>query len=270
MLETERKTIQEAHTVDAALARGVLFGSLALGLQVPSQEILRRLLGPEGKRTILRASTLLDSDRAAEDAIEPAAVRFAAGRYAGLTELAARHQQIFGHTARGLVCPLETEYGMEGLFRQPQELADISGYFLAFGLRPRIQMNERVDHVACECEFMDFLSRKEAYAMARGDQEMIETTRKAYRGFLRDHLGRFGRSFTARMIREDGDGFLGALASLLRALLASESARLSVPAGREFLELRSTAPDQVPMACGTPVPDAPAGEDGPSCEGCPS
>ncbi len=261
--------IQEDQTVDHALARGVLFGSLALGLQPPTEEALKRLLGAEGRDVILEAARLLDSSRAKEDAIAPSAARLADHQDLALADLSARHQDLFGHTARGPVSPFETEYGIEGLFRQPQELADIAGYIRAFGLRPRIDMSERVDHVVCECEFMDFLSRKEAYAMAKEDPEMVENTRKAYRSFLRDHLGRFGRSFAARLVQADGDGFLGSLGSLFGATLGSEAARVNIPAGREFLELRSTEPDGVPMACGTPG-DGPATEGGADCGDCPS
>ena len=58
----------------------------------------------------------------------------------------------------------ETEYGAGAAFRQPQELADIAGTCLAFDLEPPEGGDERVDHAACECEFMGFLARKEAFA----------------------------------------------------------------------------------------------------------
>lgn len=258
---------EEDRTVDACLARSVLYGALALGFRSPAGESRQRLLSPEGRSVIRRAGGFLGSATGGADLMA------AAERLAGLDAenpeaLRARYQRIFGHTARGLVCPFETEYGVQGLFRQPQELADISGYYLAFGLRPRTGAGERGDHAACECEFLDFLNRKEAVALEKGDVPMVQETRKAVRGFLRDHLGRFGRAFAARLLKVDPDGHYGALATLLHALLASEAGRLDLPVGREVLELRSSAPDQVPMACGRPEPGGDASAVA-GCEGCP-
>ncbi|MCZ6779926.1 MAG: molecular chaperone TorD family protein [Acidobacteria bacterium] len=254
--------------VDACLARGVLYGALALGLRPPTGESRKRLLSARAGSVLRRAATLVDPDPGGRD-LTAAAERLAGLQAEDLEALQILYQRVFGHTARGLVCPFETEYGVQGLFRQPQELADISGYYLAFGLRPRSGAGERGDHAACECEFMDFLNRKEAYALEQGDGPMSETTRKAYRGFVRDHLGRFGRVFAGRLMRADSNGLFGALGALLHALLGLEAARLELPVGREMLELRSTAPDRVPMACGGGEDAGDTSEEN-GCEGCPT
>ena len=171
-----------------------------------------------------------------------------------------RHSQLFGHTARGPVCPFETEYGTDALFRQPQELADIAGYYAAFGLKPRGEDGERVDHVSCECEFFGFLRRKEAFALtpeaepnvsSESRLEMLDTTRKASRSFFKDHLGRFGTAFGLRLSSEDKGGAFGLQADVLVTLLQMESERLGVALGAATLDLRSTAEDEVPMGCGS-------------------
>ena len=261
-------SVATSREVDACLARGVLYGALALGLRPPTGESRKRLLSARAGRVLRRAATLVDPDPGRGD-LTAAAERLAGSQAEDLEALQILYQRVFGHTARGLVCPFETEYGVQGLFRQPQELADISGYYLAFGLRPRSGAGERGDHAACECEFMDFLNRKEAYALEQGDGPMSEETRKAYRSFLRDHLGRFGRVFAGRLMRADSDGLFGALGALLHALLGLEAARLELPVGREMLELRSTAPDRVPMACGGGEDAGDASEEN-GCEGCPT
>jgi TorA maturation chaperone TorD len=246
----------------------VLYGALALGLRSPTEKSRERLLSARAGSVLRGAANLIDSGAKGGD-LMAAVERLTGSQAEDLEALRILYQRVFGHTARGLVCPFETEYGVQGLFRQPQELADISGYYLAFGLRPRTSAGERGDHAACECEFMDFLNRKEAYALEQGDGPMSEETRKAYRGFVRDHLGRFGRVFAGRLMRADSDGLFGALGALLHALLGLEAARLELPAGREMLELRSTAPDGVPMACGGGEDGGDASEEN-GCEGCPT
>lgn len=176
-----------------------------------------------------------------------------------LGELRLRYDALFGHTARGPVCAFETEYGADDPFRQPQELAHIAGYYQAFGLRPRRE-GERVDHIACECEFMALLAGREACLRepARpgpeaSDEraEQLELTRRAARDFLRSHLGQFGLAFGTRLGRADAGGFFAALAEVLAGLLRSDASRFDAPLGPPTLDLRPPAVDPAPMACGT-------------------
>jgi TorA maturation chaperone TorD len=104
--------------------------------------------------------------------------------------------------------------------------------------------------VACECEFLLVLARREARAGTGGDEPAREATRQAARLFLRDHLGRWAPALGARLGRLDAEGFYGALGRLLAAFVAAECGRLGVAAGPAFLRLRSAEPDDTPMACG--------------------
>ncbi len=249
--------VQESSDVEA-LARSVLYETLALGLQRPTRETLARVESDETRQTLALAAETVDPEGAS--GLADAVFRLTQLPRAGVDDLAVRHSQLFGHTARGPVCPFETEYGTEALFRQPQELAHIAGYYAAFGLKPRAEDGERVDHVSCECEFFGFLCRKEAFALTAGPEpggssesrlEMLDTTRKAARSFLKDHLGRFGTAFGLKLSREDAGGLFGLLAALLVTLLRLESERLDVSLGPATLDLRSTAEDEVPMGCGS-------------------
>lgn len=244
---------------DAALARSVIYRTLTLGLQRPTEASLQQLTAPAARRTIEAAARLLDSRRIRAEALLPPVHELASLPVPEITQLSFLHDHLFGHAGRGLVCPYETEYGSDGAFRQPQELADIAGYYVAFGLRPPERSACRLDHVACECEFMDFLSRKEAFTVARvesgtcseeNSREEREVIRGAARGFLRDHLGRIGRAFGTKLAFTDRGGFFGGLGQVLVRLLDLECERLDVPAGPAVLELQPPAPEVEPMACG--------------------
>jgi TorA maturation chaperone TorD len=236
------------------LARSVLYEALAFGFQPPARETLDRIESDEGRQTLVLAAETLDPGGAS--GLGAAVAGLSEQPRRSVEELAVDHGRLFGHTARGSVCPYETEYGTAGLFRQPQELAHIAGYYAAFGLKPRRADGERVDHVSCECEFAGFLSRKEAFLLAEGPLsdsrgETLEVTRKAARSFLRDHLGRFGTAFGLRLTQEDAGGFFGLLAQPLLKLLRLEAERLDVALGPATLDLRSTVEDEVPIGCGS-------------------
>ena len=248
--------------VDEPLARAVVYRTLSMGFQAPEDGRLRQMGARDGFPTVIAALRHLQ-DRAGSGSIVPVITRLRSMPVEEVEALANRFARLFGHTARGLVCPCETEYGPANAFYQPQQLADLSGYYLAFGLRPIAAAEVRVDHIACECEFMDFLSRKEAWLLAslaepgrnptaRGqDEETLEVTRQAARTFLRDHLGRFGRAFASRLVSEDGDGYFGVLGRLLRAFVEVEAARMGVEVGPIDLVVRPETIDDTPMACGT-------------------
>lgn len=250
-----RATNLEA-AIDLALARGVLYHAVVLGLRPQGHDPAGSLVSPDGQSAIRSAAVLVDVGSAPGESVLPA-VETLSARAATAGRLDA-HARLFGHS-RGLVCPFETEYGAGGAFRQPQELADLAGTYRAFGLEPARGGDERVDHAACECEFMGFLARKEAFvldSLRRGENEEVHdslaTIRDAARGFLRDHLGRFGRAFASLLMKEDADGFHGALGDVLFRFLTRECHHLGLPPGPPTLEVRPPEGDDTPMTCGRP------------------
>jgi TorA maturation chaperone TorD len=251
---TEAETTTEE--IDLALARSVLYRTLALGFGRPTEESLDTLASVEALQALPAAARMLDAGGGPPAPLLPVVGELLA---AGPGTLGARRRaygRLFGH-AHAPVPPFETEYGPGGNHGQPQQLADIAGYYLAFGLRPAAGLDERVDHVACLCEFMDFLARKEAYLLStpgEGDEagEQIALVRGATRSLLRDHLGRFGRAFGTRLLRADAGGFYAALAALAVRVLERDSHRLSVALGPATLDLRPPLVEEAPMACGVP------------------
>src|SRR6266545_2810511 len=235
--------------LDATLARAVVYRMLSIGFQPPTSERLDAIGAHDGFRVFVAALQYLDP-RA--DGFASAAAQLGTLAIPDVEALAAGFWRLFGHTTRGLVCACETEYGPDNGFHQPQQLADISGYYLAFGLRPTAASDARADHIACECEFMDFLNRKEALLLdqpdaSAGTSETFEATVMAERSFLRDHLGRFGRAFAARVASEDGHGYFGALGHMLLAFLDAECVRVDVAAGPVELAVRPESIDETPM-----------------------
>jgi TorA maturation chaperone TorD len=243
--------------IDIALARSIFYATVARAFARPSEPVLRRLASPDTCRALEAAAALLDAG-ARRPVLAPAADRFGivvAAAPVDVDGAGDRYTTLFGHTARGPVCPFATEYGGDGLFSQPRDLANLAGFYLAFGLRPAPDNGERADHIACQCEFMDFLCRKEAVLLAAGETEeegralTAAATRQAARRFVREHLGCFGRTFGLLLAREDDGGFYGTLGSLLVAFLDREHERLGLPPASPALTLRPFSPDDA-TACG--------------------
>jgi nitrate reductase assembly molybdenum cofactor insertion protein NarJ len=172
-----------------------------------------------------------------------------------LSALQEEHRRTFGLT--GSLC-YETEFGLPDEFRQSQEMADIAGFYHAFGFRLGGTRHERPDHLAIQLEFLYVLSLKEA---AAGIQEHVEVCIEARKAFLRDHLGRWigllaegvarGAALTAGQ-EADGTPYVW-LARLAAAFVEADAQSLGVTP--QVLLRRETAPTPLPTDI--------------SCESCP-
>jgi DMSO reductase family type II enzyme chaperone len=235
---------------DLALARSALWEALALGLRPPTDETVARLIAGGAPRALADIAGCLDER---DDGLAALVMALAVDPAPTLEALELAYGRLFGHTARGAAPPYETEYGEDSLWAPQREMSDLGGFFRAFGLRLDPRAHERPDHVACECEFMLALARREARALAVGDAAMAETSARAARLFLRDHLGRWAPALGTRLAQLDPAHFHGALGRLLAAFVTAECARAGVTAGPTFVRLRSAEADATPAACGPVV-----------------
>lgn len=105
-----------------------------------------------------------------------------------LEALQEAYRQTFGATGS---LSYETEYGLPHEYRQSQELADIAGFYRAFGFQLGGDRRERPDHIAVELEFMHILGVKETYAYEQNVPAHAEICLNAQSKFLQDHLGRW-------------------------------------------------------------------------------
>lgn len=101
-------------------------------------------------------------------------------------------QHVFGLVISKQCPAYETEYShtRDATYRAHQ-MADIAGFYVAFGLQVDPQCAERVDHVAMELEFVAFLLAKLGRAAretgAEGQQHR-DVVRSALDGFIRHHV----------------------------------------------------------------------------------
>jgi DMSO reductase family type II enzyme chaperone len=226
-----------------------MWEALALGFRPPAAETVARLASREGAAALADVAAGLDLV-AGGDRLAPLAVALALEPPPTVAALELAYGQLFGHTARGAAPPYETEYGEDSLWAPQREMSDLGGFFRAFGLRLERGARERQDHIACECEFLLVLARREARALALDDDAAHGVAAGATRLFLRDHVGRWAPAFGHALARLDPAGFYGALGRLLGSFVAAECTRVGVAVGQVLLRLRSAEPDDTPVGCG--------------------
>jgi TorA maturation chaperone TorD len=230
---------------DAAVrvARECVYRFLSAALTDPTMPAWERVLEPGNQDLAAQAGDLLRAE------FENRPLALACGELAPvnldlttlIAELNAMSDQVRSDYERvyGLVVPkecppYETEYHPPAqAFMRAQQLADIAGFYRAFGLATPSACPERPDHIVLELEFMAVLLAKERIALAGADahpeaREQAETCALAQRAFLRDHLCWWATAFAAGLRRKAGSGYLHEIGCVLAALVPAERHLLGV------------------------------------------
>lgn len=137
----------------------------------------------------------------------------------------------------------ETEYGRDRAMAKGTELADIAGFYKAFGfeISENEELREMVDHVAVELEFYALLLMKEEHLRENRDENGAGIVQVARGKFLKDHLGRFVGALAERPAVLDST-FYGGVFGWCRDLIDEECRALGV------------TPDKATWAASTPPP----------------
>ncbi|MBI2060938.1 MAG: molecular chaperone TorD family protein [Nitrospirae bacterium] len=129
------------------------------------------------------------------------------------------HARLFGFGGAGEISLYETEHVGQEIFRKSRDLADITGFYRAFGMEINSSDRERVDHLSVEAEFLSWLCAKQAVALFDGMIEEAGVCREAEARFLKDHFLRWVPGLAAR-IAGRSDGFYRTLSLLTVAFLS--------------------------------------------------
>lgn len=120
----------------------------------------------------------------------------------------------------------ETAYGDgAGASGRTHELADIAGFYLAFGWQMGEHAPDLPDHLAAELEFVATLLIRLAHARHQGWSPGLRTWREALRAFLGDHLGRWTPHLPVTLAAEAAASPYRTLAEACAVLVADESRR---------------------------------------------
>lgn len=225
------------------LARESLYRYLAAALTDPRGSAFRLALNAESQATAALAAELLREDAQADPVplgfgeLPPEDLDLSdllTEFRRPLDDLLTEYDRAFGLTIARECPPYETEYcpNSEPFFRS-QQLADVAGFYLAFGLKTARETPQRPDHVAQELEFMAFLLMKERLARDEGgpDAEAFAAVcEDTARVFFREHLAWWVPSFATGLRRKTESGPYAVVARVLAAFLPAERGRLGIKA----------------------------------------
>ena len=252
MSTTRSAPVQADPILDQSRQPLYRFGALAL--LDPQAGAWKRIADP-ASQTCVQAAAELIRDESAEpiplglgefsvETLDPAEV------FAKLPDSAeglnAEYEQIFGLVASGSCPPLETEYiESKQTFKRSHHLADVAGFYNAFGLERTPDHPERQDHIVLELEFMACLIALERAAAEAGETERVEICRAAEKRFLEEHLSWWVPAFARLLSKERPDGFYAAVGRLLCAFLPTERRRLGVePPQKPAVPSRMERPEE--------------------------
>lgn len=121
-------------------------------------------------------------------------------------------------------CPTyESAFVCTDAGQQPVVMADVAGYYRAFGLELAAGAM-RPDDACVELAFLGYLCRKEAYALEHLGAARVGQARRAQRMFLREHFGRWGEALGDRLADSAVHESYRELGIALREWVAAEAA----------------------------------------------
>jgi len=236
----EEKSSPQAR--DIALARSEVYGLLARALSYPDAALAAALADGSFIEDLRAALAFLPEIpgevRTALTVLEKAA------SMASLSDLENTYLVLFAPGHLPDASPYETAYLEGQIFRKMQEMADIAGFYRAFGLEPAGL--ERPDFIATELEFLHILAFQEARAYEVFQYEGASTCWEAQRSFLRDHVARWVPGFCTALAREDGSIY-GAIGTIARAFVQYDASVLGVepqPVGPAIIPPALTESDE--------------------------
>ncbi len=156
--------------------------------------------------------------------------------------------------------PYETEYTPnDDTFYRSQQMADIAGFYSAFGVHPGSGQHERPDHLALELEFAALLLMRERQARQADTEEQrheqAHVCREARAAFVRDHLAWWVPSFSLALRHKAERGLYEQAGRLLAAFLPIERTRLTIqPPALPILQPTTTEPTDSCEGCAASGP----------------
>jgi putative dimethyl sulfoxide reductase chaperone len=247
---------------DGVIIRAAMYQMLATGYAYPDPQQRAQLL--ELARDLAPCLALIDPDW-------PSRLGLLAQN---LAETAPPEQEAeFNRLFSGaMACsPYESAYEKD-IFRKQHALADIAGFYRAFGFTIPEGSRWQPDHIGVQLEYCAIVLQRTAQALGGAHAPQAELCVDALRKFLQDHLGRWTDAIADDLARQSASPFYRCLAGLTREWVGLEVASLDLAPDR-YGARTVTADDLSLPVCGGctlcgpagPVPGAacPPGKSGP-------
>lgn len=145
-----------------------------------------------------------------------------------IEELLPTHTHLFTLSSSPDTPTFETAYFSSDPTQQTNRMADIAGFYRAFGVDAG-GTGFRPDDISVELEFMSYLYRKQIYATEHLGAPRVAQTKKAQRMFLGEHLGRWAPELGRRVaLSAGGSEFYRALGAGLDDWICAEAEAMNL------------------------------------------
>ncbi|MCC7106949.1 MAG: molecular chaperone TorD family protein [Chloroflexi bacterium] len=226
--------------IDELLARAMLWRLAARAFWYPDSELVATLNDQGQRDTAEQWGSAIDDDGQVSTDLRQLWAAIDATRADG-PALPEEYLYLF---ARHVRVPIhETSY-RPALADRSVVLAELGGFYAAFGFQTSASQPEAPDHASAESEFMATLLAKEAYARANDWAEQARVTQEARAKLVKEHLRVWLPGLTTALARHARIPFYPAAAALGTALLAAE--RIPVDAAQH---VAASAPPENEMEC---------------------
>jgi len=198
--------------------REAVYRLLAVGFRYPTPEALT-FLSSGGVESLRQAATLTPACAIANGCalLEHFATSVAAPDGSSLlTELRIEYCRLFVGPYRLPCPPYGSVYLDGGVVMGPSTVAALDIY-ASEGWQLSSSLAEPADHVAAELEFMAGMCAAAQRTAMVGDEVELARCLEAQRCFLAEHLGRWGRTFAARVKAATTSDLYRSLAEVLEA-----------------------------------------------------
>ena len=195
------------------ITRANIYSFLATAFSYPSQEVIEEL-----DKALPLITMDIPNEKQNNDFLQSLVrLRQAMERTEGRQTIQAEYSLLFAGKDKLKLSEVDDEKTGADL---AQRLADISAYYLAFGLQVAEGTGERMDFVGTEVEFLHALLLKRYNAEQQGWDEQAAICSKAEVQFLKEHAFQWMPGLAEKLSGQDG--FYGALGELLLAFMRVE------------------------------------------------
>ncbi|MEE9459581.1 MAG: molecular chaperone TorD family protein [Candidatus Bathyarchaeia archaeon] len=119
--------------------------------------------------------------------------------------------------------PYETYYNVQRAMSKMHDLADVSAFYAAFGIKPH---GEPPDHIVSELEFMSLLCLKEVNAISHNKSDKAKLCAEIQRKFIKEHLGSWLSLFCKKIQENARLRIYPALANLIHRFIMLDATYL--------------------------------------------
>ncbi len=211
--------IDTGRQIEPLTGEAILYQAISVLFSRPGGDKFSLLMDPEFEEQVLGAAeSRVTPKEDAGELLAPLRTAFESAADPDKT-LDKEYSLIFGHTLSNELSPYEMEFLQnDEIFYRTQRLADLQGFYAAFGFE--VNSIERADHISVESEFIALLLTKEAYAVANdlGD-EAAEVCNSARTKFLSEHYAGWVRKLATNLSDMNAHPFYAAVGRITTAML---------------------------------------------------